>query len=81
VLGPLVDALAHNTHLISLHLMCCLVSVEFARDRLPPALVANTSLREVLLVSADANGDVGALLHEAEQLVADRLRGGDADTG
>jgi hypothetical protein len=73
MLGPLVDALAYNTHLLSLHLMCCRVSVEFARNRLLPALAANASLRKVLLVPAAAGSAVDALLHEAEQLVADRV--------
>jgi hypothetical protein len=45
VLGPLLDALAHNTHLRTL---CCSntdMSERFARKRLLPAIRANASLR------------------------------------
>jgi hypothetical protein len=45
--GPLMDALAGNTHLRILNLRENDVSDTFARDRLLPAIRANTSLREL----------------------------------
>jgi hypothetical protein len=58
-LGPLVDALAHNTHLQVLN--CChnSVSEAFALERLQPALLANNSLRVLNLVG---NDDADAVL-------------------
>ena len=42
-LGPLVDALPRNTHLRELRCSFNAMSAEFARNRLMPALAANTS--------------------------------------
>jgi hypothetical protein len=44
-LGPLVDALPANTHLRTLELGEVTASVPFLRDRLLPAVRANTSLK------------------------------------
>jgi hypothetical protein len=46
-IGPLCDALAHNTHLRTLTLAGNQLSAGFAGDRLLPAVRANTSLREL----------------------------------
>jgi hypothetical protein len=46
-MGPLVEALRHNTHLRSLYCRCNYTSEAFARDRLLPAVRANTSLRRL----------------------------------
>ena len=45
---PLLDALAHNTHLRELTCHSnCLTSVDFVRDVFEPAVRANTSLRKL----------------------------------
>ncbi len=72
-LGPLLDALALNTHLHTLNLDHNRCTIEFARDRLLPAVCRNKSLRRLNA------GDVvewGAhrFIREAEALVAGRLR-------
>ncbi len=56
-LGPLVDALPRNRHLLTLN--CCHndMSEAFARDRLLPAVRANTSLRE--LSGGAGHGEAG----------------------
>ena len=54
-LGPLVDALPLNTHLRELGCIDNGMSVAFARNRLMPALAANTSLQ--ILHSGDADAD------------------------
>jgi hypothetical protein len=64
-LGPLVDALPHNMHLRSLNLDHNSFTNDFARDRLLPAVRANTSLRRL---SVQGN----EFLHEAAALVAAR---------
>ncbi len=50
-LGPLVDALAANTHLQTLVIGDNTMSDAFALERLQPALLANTSLRTLTLSS------------------------------
>jgi hypothetical protein len=68
-LGPLVDALPLNTHLRTLNLDINSFTNDFARDRLLPAVRANTSLRHF---SAKYNTPVNGFLREAEALVAAR---------
>ncbi len=65
-LGPLFDALPRNTHLRELHCCSNYMSKAFARDRLLPAVRANTSLCELHAESAS-----GAAV-EAMELVAKR---------
>jgi hypothetical protein len=48
-LGPLVDALASNTHLRTLECQANHITVAFARTRLLPALITNSSLRQLRL--------------------------------
>ena len=59
-LGPLVDALPHNTHLRELGCMDYDMSAAFARDRLMPALTANTSLRRLISDNYEANEFISA---------------------
>ena len=59
-LGPLVDALPHNTHLRELGCMDYDMSAAFARDRLMPALAANTSLQILQSGNSDADALVAA---------------------
>jgi hypothetical protein len=70
-LGPLFEALPHNTHLRTLN--CCdnFVTEAFMRDRLLPAVRANSSLR--LLDTGKA--DIWDEAREAETLVAQRTDG------
>jgi Ran GTPase-activating protein (RanGAP) involved in mRNA processing and transport len=70
-LGPLLDALPANTHLRTLSLDHNRCTTEFARDRLLPAVRANTSLRRL---SAAYVVKLGAhqFIREAEALVAGR---------
>jgi hypothetical protein len=56
-LGPLVDALPHNTHLRTLNCQYNGISAAFARRRLLPAVRANTSLRKLLLIRPRAAED------------------------
>jgi hypothetical protein len=51
-LGPLVDALPLNTHLRVLNLSHMRCTNDFARDRLLPAVRANTSLRHFIVAHA-----------------------------
>ena len=71
-LGALADALAHNTHLRELGCFNTGMSARFARDRLVPAVRANTSLRKLNASEQWADGAAPAELLEAEQLVAAR---------
>jgi hypothetical protein len=64
-MGPMVEALRHNTHLSKLDCSENGLSEEFARDELLPAVRANAGLRE--LVADDSAGE-----REAEELVAAR---------
>jgi hypothetical protein len=77
-LGPLVDALAANTHLQELDCANNAMSDAFALHWLLPAVRANASLRKLRLVAdgADLPG-----LRELEQLVAERGASRDAAAG
>jgi hypothetical protein len=61
-LGPLFDALPHNTHLRTLN--CCgnQASEAFTRDRLLPAVRANRSLRSLRIDNFAGEGEVAALM-------------------
>ena len=48
-LAPIVDALPRNRHLYKLDITCNLLTPEFERERLLPAVRANTGLRELIL--------------------------------
>ena len=67
-LAPIVEALALNNHLRELDVRWNSMSDEFARERLLPAVRANTSLR--LLLCADNH--TGPAAAEAEELVRRR---------
>jgi hypothetical protein len=93
-LGPLVDALAANTHLRVLDCRCNAASAAFVLQRLQPALLANTSLRQLMLVKdeeddyveeeeEEEDGGGGAVditpeLRQLEALVAERAAARDA---
>jgi hypothetical protein len=68
-LGPLVDALPLNTHLRTLICRGSGASDAFARERLLPAVRANTSLRRL---TTELDSDAA---REAETLVAQRAVG------
>jgi hypothetical protein len=72
VLGPMVEALRHNTHLTKLDCKGNQISENFALHRLLPAVRANSSLRELLAAGGGAGDDDAA--REAEALVAARTR-------
>jgi hypothetical protein len=79
-LGPLVDALPANTHLHTLHCSDNDVSGAFVRDRLLPALRANTSLRSLpafIDEESDAAHQAVALV-ESRGALADEAHGGAA---
>jgi hypothetical protein len=62
-LGPLFEALPHNTHLRTLN--CCRnqASEAFTRDRLLPAARANRSLRELRIDDEFGSaGEVAAIM-------------------
>jgi hypothetical protein len=69
-LGLLLDALPLNTHLRTLDLDRIRCTDEFARDRLLPAVRANTSLRNLIVRALD--GHQNEFMHEAAALVAAR---------
>jgi Ran GTPase-activating protein (RanGAP) involved in mRNA processing and transport len=73
---PLVDALAHNTHLRTLRCPGNFISEAFARTVLLPAVQANASLRELELVSLDEDDydqhEHPAILLELQDMVAAR---------
>jgi hypothetical protein len=70
-MGPVVEALRHNTHLTTLNCDWNNWSEEFARERLLPAVRANAALHEL----SAAGGDAGAVAaREAEALVAARAQ-------
>jgi hypothetical protein len=79
-LGPLVDALAGNTHLAILNCSGNGMSDAFALERLLPALLANNSLRELKLVGGDDNDAASPALRQMEQLVAQRAAARDVLT-
>jgi hypothetical protein len=64
-LGPLLDALSLNTHLRTLNLDGIRCTTDFARERLLPAVRANTSLRHLTVQGNE-------FLQEAAALVAAR---------
>jgi hypothetical protein len=68
-LGPLVDALPLNTHLRTLNLDYTRWTDDFARDRLLPAVRANTSLRHL---SVRQIAHVNGFVHDMVALVAAR---------
>jgi hypothetical protein len=71
-LGPLVDALPHNTHL---HTLACAdndITEALARERLLPALQANASLRKLVLVGTPVYTTYAPILHELQDMVAAR---------
>ena len=59
-MGALVDALLHNTHLRELLCYSNAMSATFARERLMPALAANTSLQKLDSDSIEANEFIAA---------------------
>ncbi len=71
-LGPLVDALPHNTHLRTLECAYNVISEAFARDRLLPALPANTALRKLVLIAKYDHTRHPSILRELQDLVAAR---------
>jgi hypothetical protein len=71
-LGPLVDALPANTHLLELDVHANGISDAFARDRLLPAVRANSGLRSTDCVRVG----FGDAANEAEALVAARATEG-----
>jgi hypothetical protein len=68
-LGPLVDALPANTHLRTLALGEATASAAFVRDRLLPAVRANTSLTR-LDITVTGEGENAA--REAQEIVNSR---------
>ena len=72
-LGPLVDALKDNTTLRSLYCYGNDISEAFAHQRLRPAILANTGLSTMQLVTPTYGAAAApAYLRELEQLVKDR---------
>jgi hypothetical protein len=71
-LGPLLDALPLNTHLRTLNLDGIRCTDGFARDRLLPAVRANTSLRHLSTVQHNHEAHALEFLHEAQALVTAR---------
>jgi hypothetical protein len=69
-LAPLVDALSRNRHLRSLNIARTGMSEQFARERLLPAVRANTSLHELCC----GYGDLPQAAAEAQVLVKERLQ-------
>jgi hypothetical protein len=74
-LGPLVEALPHNTHL---HTLVCWnndITENFAHNRLLPAVQANTSLRKLLMIdqSEEENFDESlGILYYLQVMVEER---------
>jgi hypothetical protein len=71
-LGPLIDALAGNTHLGILNCSGNGMSDAFALERLQPALLANNSLRKLTLVGNNEADDASPAMRQLEQLVTQR---------
>ena len=74
-LGPLLDALPHNTHLRLLDCSTTEMSDEFARDRFVHSATANTSLRKLIASpwwGNEEDGEAPPEVLEAEALVAAR---------
>jgi hypothetical protein len=68
-LGPLVDALPANTHLRTLRLDEIAASAAFLRDRLLPAVRANTSLTRLEIM---VTGEGKSAAREAQKIVNSR---------
>jgi hypothetical protein len=68
-LGPLLDALPANTHLRSLELGEVTASAAFMRDRLLPAVRANTSLTRLEIT---VTGESESAAREAQEIVNSR---------
>ncbi len=69
-LGPLFDALPRNTHLQALRLDEVTASAVFLRERLLPAVRANTSLKRIsITVAGEGESDA----HEAQEIVSSRV--------
>jgi hypothetical protein len=68
-LGPLLDALSANTHLRMLYLGEVTASAAFLRDRLLPAVRANTSLT---LLDITVTGEGESATYEAQEIVNSR---------
>ena len=66
-LAPLVEALPRNRHLRELSMRHNHMTPKFARERLLPAVRANTSLQ--LLMCSEDNGSAWPAVREAEELV------------
>ncbi len=71
-MGPVVEALRHNTYLTKLDCSYNDNSEDFALYQLLPAVRANTSLLELVAAGTGAGAVAGA--REAEALVAVRTR-------
>ena len=78
-LGPSIEALRNNTHLLMFDCCCVGMGEEFARERFLPAVRANTSLRRLHASESwnfdEEDGYVPPEVLEAEALVAARLHG------
>jgi Ran GTPase-activating protein (RanGAP) involved in mRNA processing and transport len=61
-MGPVVEALRHNTHLTKLDCSGNDLSEKFARDELLPAVRANTRLRELVAGRSASERDAEALV-------------------
>jgi hypothetical protein len=61
-MGALMDALPHNTHLLTLNCSCNVLSAVFVRERLLPAVRANTSLRSLVAGGTPAEQEAMALV-------------------
>jgi hypothetical protein len=68
-LGPLVDALPANTHLYALALGEVTASAKFLRERLLPAVRANTSLTSIEIT---VTGEGESAAREAQEIVNSR---------
>jgi hypothetical protein len=68
-LGPLVDALPANTHLVGVMLGEVAASAAFLRERLLPAVRANTSLRDIDIT---VTGEGESAAREAQEILSSR---------
>jgi hypothetical protein len=69
---PLFEALPRNTHLRALHCFQDTMSEAFLRERVLPALHANSSLRQLHLTLPEDAGPAAAAAREAQALVRGR---------
>jgi hypothetical protein len=76
LLGPSVDAMARNTHVWLLGVEDAQLSEAFARERLLPAVRANTGLRLLDINHANSSAGAAAAIAEAEALVQARRQAG-----